>query len=227
MRFLAFTLSVALTAPAASQAATSFLEIDPSTATNSILNFFQSGEPSDLGELTLGGTITEAAGAPSLLGQDFRFEFPLLDTTTLQLGGYAFDAYAGDFFDLNALSGSTIELATQVTFDPVGFVDLPGGLYEFTLPEPFDAISSIVGTDPVLDIVITAYLTGPFPTKEFQPFPDEAPEVLYTYIEGALPLDRITLDVVGYTPPMTAVPLPAGAPLLLLAVGALALRRKR
>ena len=227
MRILALALSAILAVPAASAAASSFLEVDPSTATNSILNFFQSGEPSDLGELTLGGTITGAAGAPALLGQDFRFEFPLLNPTTLGLGAFMFDAYAGDFFDLGTLFGPTIALETQVTFDPVSFVDLSGGLYEFTLPEPFGAIGSIIGTDPILDVVITAYLSGQFPTKEFQPFPDEAPEIVYTYIEGALPLDRITLDVVGYTPPLPAVPLPAGAPLLLVAVGTLALRRRR
>lgn len=225
---LASAFAATISAPvSASAIGAPFLTVDSSdVSTASILDFFDIFGPSGVKQITLAGTISSTIGAPSLVGEtfDFRTVQGASPTAELTLGATTISGF--DIFD-----GST---TGSYEFDP--FQDGPGDLNfsVFVIPPLTEPVIGTFdyGGDwsewpdrtamfPEIEILISVYLNGPLPTRFF----DDGFGG-FDYIEGDLSVDRITLGTVGGDR-IGVIPLPAGFPLLMVGLAALAILRRR
>ena len=200
------------------------LIIDGPGTSGSLLNFFDFGLPSDLEDLSLSGTVSQAIGAPSLVGADFSFSSSevldngelTLGSTTLTEAGFTlirgpglFDPFQGGPGDLNISA-----LIMPPFFEPVfGTFDYQGD---------FDEYPTRTAPLPEFEILISVYLAGPLPTETF----NDPIFGTFEYFAGTLDIDRIEILTAGGAP-LPAVPLPATGLLLLAGLGALGLRARR
>ncbi len=228
---LALPLVACLALPAAAaEVGQPFLVAD-SDLTGSILDFFGDYGPTGVDQVSLSGTITSAIGSPTLAGQPLSFATDQGNgTATLTVGGTTIDEFA----IFSSMTGS-------YDFDP--FQEGPGDLNfalfiepPFTEPEEgtfdyhgaFEDYPTRMAEFPGFEVVLSVYLDGPLPTKLFEATDDEGNVIeTFTYVEGPLPVARITLGTVGGAALPAEVPLPAGLPLLGAGLAGLALLRRR
>ena len=240
--FVAVAVAVGLSAAPASSATVGqpFLVADGPDASGSILDFFDdfTGGPSGVKQVTLAGTITQAFGAPSLAGQ------PLAFSTDQSPGGASASLTVGS----TTIDGFQIFSNSAGSYDYDPFEPGPGDLnFSFFITPPFTEVGPFEDPTfvyggafseypsrnaefPEFEVMLSAYLDGPLPTEVFEVIDPDTGAVLdsFEYIEGTLPVSRITLGVVGGEPvPDAVIPLPAGLPLLAGALGLLALVRLR
>ena len=228
---LAIAAAIGLAIP--SSAATigqPFLVIDAAEGgapTGSILDNFEFNQPSGFRSLTLAGTVTRAVGIAGAMGKEFRFDdgdVGLRTAPEVTLGDYSapgagrsttlYDGF--DAFSRTLRIDYTIELFEDFSVDPSGF----SGLLSAFAP------SSTATSGP--ELAISVFLDTPPPVRTLlsdDPSLDGSPFEI-PYVEGSLDIDRIEIGTVGGAaiPP---IPLPAGLPLLLGAVGVLAVARRR
>lgn len=199
----------------------------------SILDFFTDfGEPSGLNQVSLTGTITSAFGAVGAVGKALAFSTSVgpgsitgaltLGATVLD-GAAVFPAFAGAY-DFDPFQGGDGDLNFAFSvFPPFDIVyDAPGDLLGTIVYggdfSDFPDREEAPGVFPELDLVLSVYLDGPLPLKLFE-YPDDAPPELedFPYVEGPLPISRITLGLEGGEPltdPMPPIPVPPALPLL-------------
>ena len=204
---------------------------DGGNPTGSLLDFFGPFGPSGQLDASLSGTITEAFGAPSTVGLDFALSTSIvLDTASLTLGETVidgFDIFAATSFDPLQEGPGDLNFAlfvlppfTEVPpFDPFGTFVYGGDFAEFPSRDG-DVVDF-----PEFELRVSVFLDGPLPTREFVDEGFDPPET-FTFVEGPLSISRIEIGTVGGAP-LPPVPLPAGLPLLLGALGAVALVRRR
>lgn len=211
------------------------------TGINSILDNFDFLAPSGAKSVTLNGTVTETYGWDNALGADFSFTSgAFLSPTTLEIGGlsYSYDPsdpfvgylqeiFGGGAYDFDPFSGDG---PGDMVFN---FMIFPGYTETFLDPEYQYEYSGIleefgprIAPFPEFGLQLSVYLSGPLPTRTFDPATIGAPGTPYDYIEGMLSVDYMTLGLIGGTP-IAPVPLPAGLPLLAAALGALGLWRRK
>lgn len=216
-----------------------FFEVDMAAGgnpTGSILDFFGAFGPSGIKQVDLSGTVTRAVGDPTAVGKTLGF--------STNVTGPSIEAELT--LGTTTLDGSNVFSASTGAFDFDPFQDGPGDLnfrFVFLPPfsevPPFDPFGTFVFEDdfsafpsrdanvfdfPELEGMLSVFLDGPLPTRLFED-PDD-PAFNFEFIEGQLDIDRITFGLVGGDP-LPAIPLPAGLPLILGALGTLAALRTR
>jgi len=208
--------------------------------TISYLNNFQFGAPSDIITLSFSGTIASSIGAPGLVGQSISYSV-------------TYSEFSGDAFDGSFVIGGTDVYAFPsdangvVISPPVDtFSDIGGGQFTFTFDPPYDGFGPRTADFPEIELATMLNYDGPVPTREYFLFcenggvdcavsPDGSPDGLgllnpiltenYSYTEGSVQ-GSITFSTVG-GPPVSTVPLPAGGLLLLSALGAVGVARRK
>lgn len=235
MRSIFLAACLAATAPAAFAAGQPFLVMEDDLD-GSLLNFFIGGLPSDIIELSVEGTVTEAIGAPSLDGAAFTF-----DTTTFPGDVEATMTLAGDTISGGSIFAST---STLYSFNPFSAAFTPGNieipffiippslnatqnasdpsLSDFTYLGAFSDYPGKTAEFPEFEVVMNIFYDGDIPMKSFDdPVFGPSP-----YIEGDLNVTKITLGTVGGDP-LAVIPLPATLPLALGALATLGALRRR
>lgn len=195
----------------------------------SILDFFQFSAPSGQKELSVSGTVTNAFGADSAIGQGLGLTTSLFGASQLTFFGETLtvEDVSGLFFDpLQATPGLiTFEMLVQL---PIAG-DIPDpmtpGNFIFNYDAPFDDFDGYSSDfpDPILEMSI--YYNGDLPTRIFEEIFNGAVVDSYPYVEGSLDVTKITLGLVGGDP-VPQVPLPASGFMLIGAIGLLASRRR-
>lgn len=204
----------------------------------SILDFFFGGIPSGLQEVSVSGTVTEAIGAPALVGEAFSFSSSLNFGAEVSLGGTT-GVFAEDFSEATGFTylydpfrqtgPGDINLAlglappSTVAYDPISDTFTETYLNEFAAfgPRTFGASDPGAGFLPV---VMSVFLDAPLPQQLFEELDGAGNVISITpYIDGPLSISRITLGTVGGPAvPVPEVPLPASGLLILAAIGGLA-----
>ncbi len=197
-----------------------FLVIDGPDASGSILNFFFGSAPSEAEDLTLSGTITQAIGAPSLVGTSFSlFTSEAMDSGAFTLGATVVDEFSlfsgSGFFD--PFQAGPGDLNTSVFIGPP-FIEPVFGTFEYLAD--FAEFPDRTALFPEFEVFIAIFLDGPLPTRVF----DDPDFGSFSYVEGALPIQRIEISTAGGAPlpPMPPIPLPAAGWMLLGGLAGLA-----
>lgn len=240
--FIAALFASAAAAPGhAATVGMPFLVIDQDLSGN-ILDHFDGAFPSSVIETSLRGRISQSYGWPAAVGQVVQLNTYAYAEMQLSIGantspGDFFvtegNGWGGDFPDGPYFIGSGPgpgDLNYSLTVIPnYTETELGGGLYEFSYDGIFSAFSGRVAEFPDFELVMSVYLDGPLPTKTFSyQESEDGPILSFDYVEGPLNISRITLGLVGGEPvPSAVVPLPAALPLLLGALGGMALIRRR
>ncbi|MEM9344842.1 MAG: hypothetical protein AAGA87_17515 [Pseudomonadota bacterium] len=238
MRSLFLAAALAALAPAAHSAGQPFLVMEDDL-NGSLLNFFFGGLPSDIYELNVSGTVTNAIGAPSLDGAAFAFETSVGPgdlTATMILGSDSLgpsDIFASTstVYSFNPFSAAFTPGNIEIPFfvippDTTGTPNAADpSLFDFSYGGAFSEYPNRTGEFPEFELVMNIFYDGDLPTKVF----DDPVLGPFDYIEGNLNVTRITLGTVGGDPlpPTTVVPVPATLPLALGALGLLAAIRRR
>lgn len=208
--------------------------------TNSILDNFDGLAPSGVKSVTLNGTVTETFGWDAALGADFSFTSGAYYTpTTLEIGGESYS------YDPSLPGGFLQEIFTTGAYDFDPFSgDGPGSMvfnfmiapgftdtfldpeYEFNYTGIFADFGPRIAEFPEFGLQLSVYVSGMFPVQPFDPTSIGDPFAPTEYVEGTLNVDYMTLGLIGGTP-LPTVPLPAGLPLILTALGGLAWMRRK
>ena len=232
---LAAVAAAAVALPAAaSTVGQPFLVIDAAeggTPFGSIVNVFDGGVPSRFVETTIGGTVTSAVGAPGAVGQAFRLDADSrAGGADFSLGGSVTSAFEDNptaFIPVDPFGAGpgdlNFALALLPDFTEVGPADTVVFDGPFSIFGPRDRADA---NAEVVRVTVAIFLDDVLPSRDvFDPLDPDT--LLTTIIEGQLSIDRIEIGTVGGEPVLPPVPLPAGLPLLLGALGALGLARRR
>lgn len=210
--------------------------------TGSLLDYFDAGMPSGVLQINVSGTITEEIGAPGLVGKKLAFRSNLADFTnaaeftlgsTVIDGFDIFDGSVGTAYDYEPFQSGPGDLNLSFFIFPPILSDTPNAddptLFDFVYGGDFSVFPDKVGAAfPEIQLMMSIYLDGPLPTRTFEEFDPDTNELIesFDFIEGELPISRITLGLVGGAP-IAPIPLPAGFPLLVGGLGMLILLRRR
>lgn len=201
-----------------------------------ILDFFQAGQPSGVNEIDVQGTISDAFGAPGLVGQTLEFSSSAFsDVATLSINGVPIDVF--DFTPGGSFPFNPIQFGTPgvITFDlfalpPVDefFLDTPGpGETTYTFNAPYDVFGPVVG-EPAQTLQLNVFFDGELPVQVFQIFDDMGNVVdQLGYFDGPLDVTKITLGTEGGESVPAPIPEPATGLLLLVGSVGLATTRRR
>lgn len=230
------------TATMASTAGQPFLIADDDL-NGSVLNYFDVFGPTGVRVLNLSGTITEAIGAPGLVGEGIAFDSGLADFTneasftlgTTVSSGFDISNTGPGLYDYDGFVPGPGDLNLTFLVFPT-FTDQPNAsdptLYDFFYTGDYEDFPDKIGADfPEIELMMSVYLDGPLPMKTYEETDPVTGNVTFTfdYVEGPLSVERITVGLVGGepVPSVPPIPLPAGFPLLIGGLGLLVMVRKR